>query len=893
MLVNLAVCTSYAQHQKELKGQVVDESGRPLEFASIYVKELEYTTFSGAKGGFVVRYPAAIDHLTIRVSSIGKITSDRRMEVSAVTALVVFRLKELSLTLDSVTVNPLFGVTTKSNSSIVFDEEAIERVQAFSLMDILNTIPGRATVAPNINAPQTITLRGNLGGAYDLNNSLGVPIMIDGVLQSNDANMQSRSVSQFGIAGSILGGANATNASDVPFQGMDLRDIPVETIERVEVIQGVASAEYGEMTDGAIIVDRKAGSGPYQFTTSINGGSTNYSIGKGFRLPGSFGAMNLGLNYAISNPDPRDKIKQYGRLATSMIWSKNFGQKIKNTFSFDYNKRDDDVKLDPDDPGQQLSFSRNVGVRLSNRFALRLNSKLAKHINLTASYSESNQHTYKQWLLNGPPKGYAFKDTTGIYEGVIVAGRYIAEEEIMGNPITASANLRLSTYFSLNKITHAITYGGNFNYSNNGGKGIIADPERPRWINSNGQNARPYSFKQLDPLLNLGVYVMDNFSFDLAGKRISSNIGVRYDRQNGSGSLQPRISTMMSLNKKWSVDAAFGISSKSPTMAHRYPAPTWFDVPLILSMNSKDELYLVYTRKYLADNSDLKPSKASQLEAGLRYNDRFLNSRLNFFFKVNRNGFQTVKYYKKFLLPEYEYHYDESIGQIVYRETGEMKTSKALSDNHIENVLNSNTFGLDWMLSSKTIRAINTSFTTSTSFILGDENNDYLEMEELSAPVVINGEETSLLLFEPVDNDIKYSLTSKFGTTTHIPKLGFVVSTMLDMYWLRRTKRDERIIYARGYENSQGALVMLSEGARIPEASKEINASDTRQLIVYGNFNMSVAKEIRKNLRIGVTAYNVLNIRPEVTTIRPGDLTELTTTFNSPVSITGSITIKF
>ncbi len=895
LLNTLAVWSSsaFAQEKLQFKGQVLNESGKPIEFASIYVKELDLNTFSSEKGGFSFSYPSTLKQFQIRITSVGKVSLEQNVSLQ-VAAPRIFRLKELTLTLKEVTVNPMFGNVTKSNSSIIFDEEAIERVQAFSLIDILNTIPGRATVAPNINAPQTITLRGNLGGNYDLNNSLGVPIILDGVTQSNDANMQSRSVSQFGMAGSILGGANGTNSSDVPFQGMDLRDIPVETIEKVEVIQGVASAEYGEMTDGAIIVDRKAGRGPYQFTTSINGGSTNYSIGKGFGLPKQWGAVNLGLNYAISNPDPRDKVKQYARVATSLIWSKNFSKDIKNTLSFDYNRRNDDVKMDPDDEKMESSFSSNSGVRLSNRFNLKLNTTLAKQLNITASYSESNQHTFKQWLVNRGPVGYTNKDTTGIYEGIFTGGRTMMEEEIIGNPVTASVGLRLSTYFQFAGMTHAITYGASYNYSNNGGKGILADENKPRWINLNGQNARPYSFEGIDPMQNIGLYLTDNFSFHVFGKRLNSNFGLRYDQQNGIGNLQPRLSSRIALDKKWDLNLAFGISTKSPTLAHRYPAPTWLDIPLIVAMNTNAALYLVYTQKYLADNSHLKASRAAQAELGLNYNGGFINSRLNLYYKSNRDGFRSISSPRQFTLPVFEYRYDEATKQIVYNETGAMQSFRNYSDNHIQNEVNSNTYGADWMISTRMIPAINTSISSSTSFILGDEDSRYLDLRTLASPLRVGNEDVWHLFFEPTSNDLKFRMSSKLSTTTHVPKLGFVVSTMLDVFWLSKTRgMGETLQYAKAYLNGKGETIFFEPGTKLEGASKVRDISNSEQPMAYANFNMSVAKEIKRNLRISVTAYNVFNIQPEYTRTNPTDQTQSTIIYNSPVSVTGSISIKF
>ncbi|RZL02625.1 MAG: Plug domain-containing protein, partial [Pedobacter sp.] len=195
-----------------------------------------------------------------------------------------------------------FAKSKNSISSITFDEEAIERIQAFSLIDILNTLPGKQLVAPDINVAQTLTLRNTLGGTYGLNNSLGIPIIVDGIRLSNDANMQSRPATQWGI-GAVVPATNSGSATDVPFRGIDLREIPAESIEKIEVIQGVANAEYGELTDGAIIIERKAGRSPLQFTTNLNAGSYNYSLNKGFNLPRKLGGLTADLNYLSESAD--------------------------------------------------------------------------------------------------------------------------------------------------------------------------------------------------------------------------------------------------------------------------------------------------------------------------------------------------------------------------------------------------------------------------------------------------------------------------------------------------------------------------------------------------------------------------------------------------------------
>src|SRR5690606_15794882 len=226
-------------------GRVVDEDRNPLEFASISYTQGNVQLGTNAEGIFKFNIRPNTTEVSVLISFVGKKAIQRTLALKDIRPLNTFVLEELSLNLEEVSVAPERKISESSNSSIVFDKEAIRQVQAFSLMDVLNTLPGKATEAPVINNPQTITLRNGplTSGSnsndqlYDINNSLGVAIIMDGVIQSNDGNMQSRSLSANGMLKSIIKSNGNFGSFDVPYQGLDLREIPVESIESIEVIQ--------------------------------------------------------------------------------------------------------------------------------------------------------------------------------------------------------------------------------------------------------------------------------------------------------------------------------------------------------------------------------------------------------------------------------------------------------------------------------------------------------------------------------------------------------------------------------------------------------------------------------------------------------------------------------
>lgn len=897
MAILLLLSSNLLQAQQsrtvQIKGIVLDEQSTPIQLASVMCQETSGSALTDNKGNFTLTVPDYLDEVTIKVSYVGM----KSVQLSVETKKqhnIVCKMESNSLTLKEITVNSTYTTNKNSISSIEFNEEAIERVQAFSLMDVLNTLPGKQMTPPNINAPQTLTLRNTLGGQYDLNNSLGIPIIVDGVTLSNDANMQSRPVGQRGIGGSALPAVTSGNTADVPFRGIDLREIPVESIERIEVIQGVASAEYSELTDGAIIIERKAGKSPLQFTTNINAGSTNFSLNKGFNLPKKWGGLTTDLNYALSNSNPRDKVQQYKRYGASIRWNTIQYKRVRNKLSLDFNTRVDDAKQDPDDASERKYYSKAKNFRVSNNTFIRLDSKIINDINLTLSYAEGTQESYAQWLLNQPYKGYTAKDTTGIYEGVLLNGQYLAVEEIIGNPISMSGNLKFSSRFKFGNTRHNLSYGLNSSYANNGGKGIVSDPDRPRFVDFNNQNIRPYSFEQTPSMVNSGLYFTDNVAYKIAGKQVHSNLGVRVDSQNGSLSVQPRLSTQVILNKQWNIAAAYGISSKSPTLAHRYPPPSWIDVPLILVVNSKASLYLVYTERFETANKDLKPSKSTQAEFTVNYRNSFLSSRVNAYFKDNRDGFNSLKQFVNFTLPNYSYSYDPTLNKIVYAENGTHTVYRDRGYLKVQNALNSYTYGVDWSISLNKINAINTSVSTSSSFILSEQNNDYYDIINLESPVNINGENIWYVLHPPVSNNKRYVFTSKLNTTTHIPKLGFVIMTNTDFFWMnkQKTKYTEDFQPALGYLDTDMRPVFFTGSERYGIPPRNVRSASTDQRIIYANFSVSVAKEISKRIRIAVTTYNTWNLHPQSSYTNPDTGAEVITTYNSPLSITGGISLK-
>lgn len=903
LFVALLYTSAFAQKkQLFVQGKVMDSKNRPIEFATIQVSNGNFSTYSDASGLFTIPEKLfTAPYINISISFTGKQSLIQLVKKEDFPRNFV--LLDQSLTLEEVNVSARRTNNNISNSAIVFDRQAIEQVQAYSLADIMNNLPGKRMSAPDLQYLQNITLR-SAATAKDpvqaANNALGVAIYVDGFRQANDANMQTRNLGLRGMNEGAIGNRKDPNIGspsyDSPFGGLDIRNIPADNIESIEVISGVASAKYGEITDGAIIINRKAGRTPYEFSMRLNGNSTNYSLSKGLYLGEKSGALNFSFNYLNSIQNPTDNLKNYKRYSNGLMWSTYLIPGLKNTLSVDYSYKIDNAKIDPDDDRQQQTYAIDRKFSFSNRSVWQINKSYLQNISFGTSYDVGYSNSYNQYYINGAIKPIADKDTTGIYEGYYGPGNYFAIDHIIGKPYNFNVSIDFNNEFNIGKVNHSLSAGFSYYTSGNNGQGVIADPNfPPTGIGSSLKSERPYRFDLQGILNNFGSYLQDQVRYKIFNRILTANIGMRYDLQNGFASIQPRINTSYQLSDKWAIRAAYGISTKAPGMSQRYPAPTYFDIPLINAYNTgvNESLYLVYTQRIQHDNSYLKASRSTQFELGTTASYGFINTSLYGYIKKNRDGFNTSVNFIQLQLPEYSFTKPDG-GKPIYQQTGKLKMYSGLKDNVINNSAQSDNYGIEWFLSTKKIAAIQTSINMNTSFSYSRYNNLGYTITEVDQSFKEMGKLAWYGIYQATKSS-NLDITTKINTDTHIPQLGFVVSLSADIYWKNQSKTlhksEEPIGYLDKYQNYYPITHFDPNnedyGFLATTPSKATNISNPP--FVYTNLSLRIAKEMKKKIRIAVYAYNFLNIIPQYY----NNVTNSFYTYNNPVNVGGEISFKF
>lgn len=177
---------------------------------------------------------------TLKVSYVGYETYTAALKIDKDLTVSV-QLVPTSLALKEVVVTAKQNASGASTSSII-GRQAIDHLQASSLADIMQLIPGKEMGNVDMTQKSNLqlrTLRNNNTSAF------GSSIVVDGVPISNNGQLTQ---GQF---------------SSTAFTGTDLRQLAADNIDNVEVIRGIPSAEYGDLTSGLVVVHSKMGVTPW------------------------------------------------------------------------------------------------------------------------------------------------------------------------------------------------------------------------------------------------------------------------------------------------------------------------------------------------------------------------------------------------------------------------------------------------------------------------------------------------------------------------------------------------------------------------------------------------------------------------------------------------------
>jgi hypothetical protein len=897
-LLLAATVSAWAQDSgTRVSGKVVEEgTGAPVEFAVVVLSPQELYTTTDRNGLFVFRN---VDpgKAVITVQYVGKETIEEEVTLTAGrNNEFKFEMKETTFRLEEVTVIAKQSKAGNSTASAI-SRQAMDHMQTSSLTDLMAFLPGSALANPSLSSAQQFNIRtafdgvGQSSTTYGQNmNSLGTAIIVDGAPVSSNANMQV-------LSPTISGGVGATQ------QGVDSRMLSTDNVESVEIIRGVPSAEYGDLTAGAVIVHSKAGREPLSIRVKANPYTYQASATSGFGLGPKGGILNLTADYAYNTTRLYEAYSFYQRFNGKALWSKNFGENFKTNTALSFGLQKDTRNLNPDDLRTKLVTKGNEKtVRFTTNGTFEINKGWFKTLKYNVSASYSNKYNYVSELLSNAESLHSVCTTDGAvisnvagrdvydidgnkitnFSGADASNRvwvlpyeYTEEYEIFGKELNVYAQVKADFNKAWGRSNNHILLGADFKTDGNLGKGKVYDENFPPMRNNTADYSsyrrRPYYEV---PFVNqFGVFLEDTYTTSFARRTLNLKAGVRYDNINGKSAFSPRFNGSFEIFPRLlTLRGAWGISAKAPTALMLYPEMAYFNINNYDYQDADGNRTTVATiRKFDPTNTSLQIARQRSAEIGLDLviADRYRLS-VTGFDNLMKNGYgfgtsldtwKLVPYYRYLAVQNEEGAYVPKLDN-VYNIFLHYSTPQNSQWSHNR--------GIEYEIDLGRFEAIRTSFYINGAYMQSRYKSMSPTFTQNSNG---NNIERHVAIYEPGRYTYcKDRFTTALRITHNIPDIGFVITLLTQVNWTEKIWMESNVAddtvfsnwlsYEDGKVHSYDPSMKNDPNYAYMFSSYSNTRFTVEQYFPVVFFNLNVSKEIGNWLTASFFANNIFNNRP-------------------------------
>ncbi len=904
-ILSVAVPAQQRESTWELQVQVNDKQTKaPLEFALVGLTNgsKHWGAMCNEQGTSVVnKLPAGTYKVSVSLLGYKKwegetvITHNQSLRV-----LLTMNNNELNEVV--VTASESRGAT----SSSVIDRRAMQHLQPSSFSDLLELLPGGKAKDPSFSSVNAIRIRevGLDDSKYSIS-SLGTSFVMDGTPISTDANLQYLTSGDITIAGTS---ANTDSKRSSVNRGVDMRTLSTDQIERVEVVRGIPSVQYGELTSGLVKIERKKGATPWEARLKVDGYSKLFAVSKGFGFARKLN-LNFGVDYLDSKNNPTNSYEGYQRLTYSIRLGKRWDNErvgIDWRLNVDHAHTLDETKVDPNmydnvQAGADLEYVKKDRYRSKyDRFSvsntLQLTPKKRSFLesvafNASASYEMDKIEETKFVQLNSVTLTIPVSDETGTADGIYLPSKYLTYHDVDGRPLSIFLQGKANFKFATARVNHKAMVGAEYVFDKNYGDGQIIDRLRPPG-GENPLRSRKYS--------NIPARQMANFFVEdalwmplgrnvvklIAGVRGMTMVGMdsRY-RMNGKPYLDPRFNAEWRIpsigikDKELSMALSGGVGwhSKFPTLNQIYPDYAYEDY---VRLNYYDVDAPEYSRvnyetfKTQTFNYNLEPARNRKWE--VRLDMSYDNNRLSvtYFREKMTNGFRsqvmdfmpisTRRYYndKDSVVINPDTHLPD-LEQSKYKELNRLHTLSATGNGtRIEKE------GIEFTLSTKRFERLKTRMTVTGAWF----KTDYLNSSNLyrQPSVQINGEPMQEIgIFNSSGGDRREQFNTNFMFDTYIPLLGLEFSTSFQCMWFTLSQRLTESRYPYAYVDANGNIHPYTEADKTDPLLKYLTRESNPGLFVadrkpFGmEVNLKASKKIKNLAQISVFVNKLLDYYPD------------------------------
>lgn len=831
-----------------IEGKVTDETGSPLPLANVFIKETNIGTTTDTKGNF--RLITKPGNYTLEVSYVGY--EKKKIEISLKpdqTLHLNIKLKSTTFEIAGieVTAEKEFIPLTPETKSVIKSGE-IEHIQASSLGDVVKLIPGVDATNPTLNYVEKASIRKG--------DALGIQIIMNGVPISNNANLQ------IGV------GYSTANS------GVDLRSIPAENIEEVEVVRGIASAQYGDFTDGLVIVRTKVKPEPLRAKFKYNPRLYESNLSGGIKF-GDW-IVNGNLNIASSERDIRVEGDGYTRIAAQISADKSTDNySLKNFFYI--TRAFDESKEKPGYALREAWYNRDVNIKYSVNYNHLFSSFTKLNSNISISYTKQN--SYQQQMVSRDNIVVTDRMTEGTQKGIIVFGSYLGKKWIKGDVWNIYADVNYSSKFFTGEFLNSYLIGLTYRNDFNKGDGLIFDPLFPPSLSIPTPRLRKYS--DLPQYNILSIYADDKingqlifpftfqfgfryeayrpYGIDLKGMIFKSDLIKSY---NGSF-FNPRLNLSLNLSKNSQIRLGYGTTSKSPPMGMIFANKAYFDIVDTVSVVNPiypDSNFALVTT-YIRDQANPVIKGYMQKKYEVSFDQQFKG----FGFSVTLFQNDTKKMFESFSQPTVLYKY--SFPNYPDESTKFIKDTLLDSYNQYQNNGYQKVSGVEFTFSTVRLPVINTILRLDGAYYYtrsGSENGFYFSSQRYVSSLGMR----VIPMYRSYETYQKDFLIN-YRFEIQSKELGMWVTLHIQQKLIEidgRRGYDDTL--AIGYFTTEGNLVMIDEQFRADPKYREIRRSIEPYELNEENrpnkwlLNLKVTKSLWKGGAISFYVNNFLNNRP-------------------------------
>ena len=572
------VLTTVAQHVT-LAGKVVDDVSRqPIEFAAVLVKECGLWAYTDSDGRFTVKN-VPVGKTVLSVQCLGYSTRTFPLDIKGDMTSLNIRMKAENLRLDEVTVTAK-RKREEATTSYTIDRAALDQQQLLNIGDIATLLPGGKTVNATLMDDSRLALRS--GSQEKGLASFGTAVEVDGVRLDNNAE------------------AGETMAAST-------RSLSTSNVESVEIVTGIPSVEYGDLSNGIVKVNTRRGKSPFIIEWKINQHTRQIALNKGFDLGHRWGVLNASIEHARSFSDAASPHTAYQRNVLSLHYMNVFMQNsmpLTLNAGLTGNIGGYNSEADPDEELDDYSKARDNLLRGNVELSWLVNKPWLTNLSLKGAFSFADRRSENYYHANSASTQPYIHATE---EGYHMAQDYDQQPQadiILGptgywyvhsyqdsKPANWSLKLKGENNIPFTirntQFRNHLMVGAEYTGTRNNGKGTYYGDRRyaPTW--------REYRYCDLPTMHNLALYVEDKLSV-ATGKRSTFELtaGLRDDITMISGSdygsvssLSPRVNSRYifwrNQRRQWvsdlSIHAGWGKSVKLPSFQVLYPSPSYAD----------------------------------------------------------------------------------------------------------------------------------------------------------------------------------------------------------------------------------------------------------------------------------------------------------------------------